>query len=79
MMDQRRHLGEEPVVRHLADNDRIAGRLAGLGQARLAGLDHHPYPGLPSSRGGQVAEAIRAGGSHAAETDEHRRRRLTTA
>ncbi len=71
MMDHRRHSGEEPVVRHLTDNDRIVGRLAGLGQAYPACLDHHPHPGLPSGPGGQVAEAIRVGGTVEGQVKPH--------
>src|ERR1039457_6202714 len=55
VMDHRRHPGEEPVVRHLADNDRIVGRRVGFRQAPPAGLDHHPRPGPPARRGDQVA------------------------
>ena len=40
VMDDGRHPGEEPLVRHVADDDRVPVMIRGPGEACLPGLDH---------------------------------------
>ena len=52
-MDDGGHLGEQPVVGHLADDDHVVIVLLGRAEARPAGLDDHPHSGLaPGSEAG---------------------------